>query len=148
MAGIIPILFISFTTAPFVTHIHIHLPPAARTSRAALERFIGAMPGTARLTFTTMSIMGKPRYSSITVGDLRPAQGRRIGLVNYVRDTKAENLTRKWYMYRAVGDFYVQEGLGEGKGHERKGKVYRWIWEAVRAKAQRTHTRRTGIKYR
>ncbi|KAG6000351.1 hypothetical protein E4U21_005560 [Claviceps maximensis] len=140
MAGVVPILFISYTTAPLVTHIHIHLPPVARTSRAALERFVGAMPASSRLTFTTMSVIAKPRYSSVTVGDLRPVEGRRFGLVNYMRDTGVENATRKWYMYRAIGGFYVQEGgSGGGKGKQkrygRKGKVDGWIWDAVTEKA-------------
>ncbi|KAG5927748.1 hypothetical protein E4U42_001835 [Claviceps africana] len=133
-AGMVPILFIAYTTAPFVTHIHVHLPPGARTSRAVLERFVGAMPASSRLTFTTMSLIAKPRYSSVAVGDLRVVRGRRFGLVNYVRDTKAENATRKWYMYRAVGGFHVQEGRVEGKRYGRKAKVDGWIWDAVREK--------------
>ncbi|KAG5976814.1 hypothetical protein E4U55_007207 [Claviceps digitariae] len=137
MAGIVPFLFISYTTAPFVTHIHVHLPPAARTSRAVLERFVGAMPASTRLTFTTMSLIAKPRFSSLTVGDLRPVQWKRFGLINYMRDTRAENATRKWYMYRAVKGFLVQEGLGKGKGrYERKRKVDGWIWDAVRDKVR------------
>ncbi|KAG5989412.1 hypothetical protein E4U54_004344 [Claviceps lovelessii] len=134
MAGVAPILFMSYTTAPLVTHIHVHLPPGARASRALLERFVAAMPASTRLTFTTMSLIGKPRYSSVAVGDLRPVQGRRLGLVNYVRDTGDENATRKWYMYRAVGGFYVQGGPEKGKRYGRKGKVDGWIWDAVRQK--------------
>ncbi|KAG5951469.1 hypothetical protein E4U53_003019 [Claviceps sorghi] len=135
MAGIVPILFVSYTTAPFVTHIHVHLPPGARASRAVLERFVGAMPASSRLTFTTMGLIAKPRYSSVAVGDLRAMKGR-FGLVNYVRDTGAENATRKWYMYRAIGGFYVQEELRKRKRYERKGKVDGWIWDAVRDKVQ------------
>ncbi|EXU98730.1 hypothetical protein X797_008204, partial [Metarhizium robertsii] len=68
-----------------------------------------------------------------------------LGLVNYVRDTAADNASRRWYMYRAVGAFYVQDG-GSGKqrvtaGHQaRRNKaaaVDTWIWEAVRDKIAR-----------
>ncbi|KAG5953703.1 hypothetical protein E4U58_000311 [Claviceps cyperi] len=136
VAGMIPILFISYTTAPFVTHIHVHLPPAARMSRPVLERFVRTMPTSLRLTITTVGPIGKPRYSSVTVGELRPVTGERFGLVNYMRDTKLENATRKWYMHRAVGSFMVHEGLYKNKRFGKKGKVDGWIWDAVREKIQ------------
>ncbi|UKZ65488.1 uncharacterized protein TrAtP1_006687 [Trichoderma atroviride] len=45
LCGLIPLIFVAYTTSPFVTHIYIHLPPAARTSRPVLERFIhSALP--------------------------------------------------------------------------------------------------------
>ncbi|KAG8413071.1 hypothetical protein J3459_015801 [Metarhizium acridum] len=122
----------------------MHLPAAARTSSAALGRFVDAMPPGTRLTLTTMSLIAKPRYSAVRTGDLRAAVPRgRMGLVNYVRDTAAENAGRRWYMYRAVGGFYVQEGGGvAGKGRVRyqarkKTAVDAWIWEALRDKIAR-----------
>ncbi|KAG6086627.1 hypothetical protein E4U15_000535 [Claviceps sp. LM218 group G6] len=136
VAGMIPILFISYTTAAFVTHIHVHLPPAARVSRPVLERFVRTMPASLRLTITTVGPIGKPRYSSVTVGELRPVTGKRFGLVNYMRDTKLENATRKWYMYRAVGSFMVHEGLYKDRRFGKRGKVDGWIWDAVRGKIQ------------
>ncbi|OAQ58323.1 4-coumarate-CoA ligase 2 [Pochonia chlamydosporia 170] len=138
LCGIIPMLFIAYTTAPFVTHMYIHLPDAARTSPAVLRRFVAAMPAGTQLTLTTMSFIAKPRYSSMRAGDLRPAtRGTRMGLVNYVRDTAGENASRKWYMYRAVGRFYIQEkgvGAGERVRYQKKQKmvVDTWIWDAVK----------------
>ncbi|UNI23150.1 hypothetical protein JDV02_008985 [Purpureocillium takamizusanense] len=74
LCGILPFAFVAYTTAPFVTHVHIHLPPAARHSRATLARFVAAMPASTRLTLTTMSAIAKPRYSDVRAGDLmRPA---------------------------------------------------------------------------
>lgn len=60
-----------------------------------------------------------------------------MGLVNYVRDTAAENASRKWYMYRAVGRFYIQEksvGAGQKVRYQKKQKmaVDTWIWDAVK----------------
>lgn len=135
-----PFAFVASTAAPFVTHIHMHLPPLARVSRAALERFVGAMPPSTPLTLTTMSVIGTPRYSSVNVGDLRPPppRRRRFGLVNYVRDTTHENATRKWYNLRAVGKFYVQEKtvkkVGGAKRYQAKktSVVDTWIWDAAR----------------
>lgn len=141
--GILPLVFIAYITAPFVTHVHIHLPEAARASRAALERFVRSSPPSTELTVTTMSIIGKPRYSSVVAGDLFPAR-RRFGVVNYTRDTAAENAARKWYMFRAVGNFHIQDGTGAASapakaatGPGKKSLVEGWIWDAIRGKIQR-----------
>jgi hypothetical protein len=67
-----------------------------------------------------------------------------MGLVNYVRDTTAENASRKWFMYRAVGKFYVQDAAPVGakdkgtvryqKKKQKRTLVDAWIWDAVRDK--------------
>lgn len=140
LCGLTPILFIAYTTAPFVTHIHIHLPPQARTSRAVLERFVAkSLPPSTRLTLTTMSPIAKPRYSDIPAGELAPARAR-LGIVNYVRGHGAaadENESRRWYMFRAVRQFYVQERGEEKKvRYQKKAKsmVDGWIWDAIKGK--------------
>ncbi|KAH8734540.1 hypothetical protein BGZ61DRAFT_125690 [Ilyonectria robusta] len=134
LCGIIPILFVASVTSPFVTHIHIHLPAYARASQPILERFVRTLPPNTQLTLTTMSFIAKPRYSSLQAGDLAPTR-RRFGLVNLVRDTDAENAKRSWYMFRAVGKFYVQEkGPVRRVRYEKKKKdqVDGWIWDAIK----------------
>ncbi|KAM3519135.1 hypothetical protein NHJ13051_007722 [Beauveria bassiana] len=143
LCGVIPFFFVTYTTAPFVTHLYIHLPVSARTSRAALERFVrAALPPSARLTATTMSAIGKPRYSTLCAGDLRPVR-RRFGLVNYARDAGAENRGRRWYELPAVRQFHVPEGGGGGGGGAAKDKMVRkegrrlvepWIWDVIKEK--------------
>lgn len=134
LCGIIPILFVAYTTSPFVTHIHIHLPPYARTSKAILERYVKASPANADLTFTTMSAIAKPRYSNLKAGNLVPTQ-KRFGLINYVRDTAEENAKRKWYNFRAVGKFYVQERSSvKVRYAKKKDMVDGWIWDAIKEK--------------
>ncbi|PQK09891.1 hypothetical protein BB8028_0002g02150 [Beauveria bassiana] len=141
LCGVIPFFFVTYTTAPFVTHLYIHLPVSARTSRAALERFVrAALPPSARLTATTMSAIGKPRYSTLCAGDLRPVK-RRFGLVNYARDAGAENRGRRWYELPAVKQFHVPEGGGGGgaakdKTIRKEGRrlVEPWIWDAIKEK--------------
>jgi hypothetical protein len=138
LCGIIPIFFVAYTTAPFVTHIHVHLPPYARTSRAILERFVHSLPPSTELTLTTMSAIGKPRYSNLKAGDLVPTR-KRFGIINYERDTAAENATRRWYNFRAVGNFYVQDTQPVRKvRYEKKlDKVDTWVWDAIKDKIQR-----------
>ncbi|KAH8173759.1 4-coumarate-CoA ligase 2 [Sarocladium implicatum] len=138
LCGVVPVLLIAYTTAPFVTHMHLHLPPAARLSRPALERFVHGMPPSTPLTITTISAIGKPRYSNLQVGHLRP-QRSRLGLVNYVRDhNDQENAARKWYNFRAVNNFYVQDdkavATARKQSKAKKTPVEWWIWDAVRGK--------------
>ncbi|OTA02187.1 hypothetical protein A9Z42_0025260 [Trichoderma parareesei] len=145
LCGLIPLFFVAYTTSPFTTQIYIHLPPAARTSRPALERFIhGSLPPSTELTLTTMSAIAKPRYSTMQLGHLRPAK-RRFGIVNYVRDAEgaiAENETRKWYNLRALTKFGVQEVKTDKKKKKAKGTKIRdlteaWIWDAVKDKIEK-----------
>ncbi|KAK0391623.1 hypothetical protein NLU13_1123 [Sarocladium strictum] len=136
LCGIIPMVLIGYTSSPFVTHVHIHLPTAARASRQALERFVQAIPSSTPLTLTTMSFIGKPRYSKLQAGHLRPERSR-LGLVNYVRDhVDQEAASRKWYNLPAVNKFYIQDeaalATAKKKSKGKKSPVEWWIWDAVR----------------
>ncbi|KAF5020925.1 hypothetical protein F66182_7077 [Fusarium sp. NRRL 66182] len=146
LCGIIPIFFVAYTTSPFVTHIHMHIPPYARASRAILERFIKTLPPTTPLTLTTMSAISKPRYSHVQAGDLRPVR-RRFGLINHVRDTNEENAKRRWYMFRAVGKFYVQDKRPQAKVRyqNKTDKVDGWIWDAVKERIDKRAQRPASV---
>ncbi|KAL2180504.1 uncharacterized protein P884DRAFT_255677 [Thermothelomyces heterothallicus CBS 202.75] len=124
LCGIIPAAYVAWTTSPFVAAMHLHLPPYARWSPAILERFARTAPPGTRLDVTTMSLIGKPRVSSMTLADLRPAR-RRLGTVNYARDTSRLDATRKWWRFRAVAEFSVQEGA------EKRVKTG-WVWRDIR----------------
>ncbi|KXJ89599.1 hypothetical protein Micbo1qcDRAFT_165718 [Microdochium bolleyi] len=131
-AAVVPLAFVAWATSPFVTFIHLRLPPYARQSEDMLRRFITQLgsfnpgsgtgmssasraastgPGssiTAELEITTMSYIAKPRLSIVKLEDLQPVR-KRLGIVNYSRDTAAENKRRKWYMFPAVANFSIQE---------------------------------------
>ncbi|KAL2129043.1 hypothetical protein VTI74DRAFT_8300 [Chaetomium olivicolor] len=124
LCGIIPALFVAWSTSSFVAAIHMHLPPYARWSRSILERFARTAPPNTRLDVTTMSLIGKPRVSSMVLSDLRPAD-KRFGMVNFVRDTTIANAQRKWWRFRAVGEFNILE---EGEKNVKTG----WVWKDVR----------------
>lgn len=127
VCGLIPLTFVAYVTSPFVTMIHIHLPPLARHSRESLTRFVRALPPQTRLQATTLSLIAKPRVSYFTLGELFPAN-RRWGTVNFARDTEWEERARKWYNFRAVGGFNIQ---GSNKGVKEA-----WVWDAVKEKAK------------
>jgi hypothetical protein len=128
VAGFIPITFVAYTTAPLVSFLHMYIPAVARVSRTNLERFVKSLPPTARLEVTTLSLIGKPRVSYLEAKDLFPSRAR-LGVANFSRDTAAENARRKWYMYRAVGDFSLQGG--------NRGVKEGWIWDELRRRVER-----------
>jgi hypothetical protein len=137
----------------------MHLPPYARYSRTILERFARTAPPNTRLDVTTMSLIGKPRVSSLMLSDLRPATataaaglekvvggkkvgwGRsmglrtRLGMVNYLRDTSIVDQKRKWWRFRAVGAFNIQE-QPDVRQRDRNLRTA-WVWGVVREGIER-----------
>ncbi|KAK3896486.1 hypothetical protein C8A05DRAFT_20545, partial [Staphylotrichum tortipilum] len=133
LCGLIPPLFVTTTTTPVVAAIHLHLPPYARTGRPILERYARtAPPATTRLDVTTISVIGKPRVSSLVVSDLSPVKkGSVLGLVaNLARDVRRVEEGRKWWRWRPVRRFNVIEGGQEGA---KEG----WVWGVVREGVER-----------
>ncbi|KAM0533113.1 hypothetical protein ACHAPP_006279 [Verticillium nonalfalfae] len=125
LCGVIPLVYVAYTTAPFVTFIYLRLPPAARASRQALERFVRAgPPPTTQLELLTMGLATRPRSALTTLAGLRPVT-RRLGLVNYERDVAALEARRAWHQYRPVAQFGVRVA-------NCKGVRDAWVWDAVR----------------
>lgn len=115
-----PLIFVAYVTSPFVSFVHIRLPPFARQSEETLRRFAQSISPKETLDVTTMSFIAKPRLSRVLISDLKPAN-KRFGIVNYTRDTTADNVSRKWYMFPAVGNFNIQAN-----------KIERaWVWEGI-----------------
>ncbi|OHE93674.1 hypothetical protein CORC01_10991 [Colletotrichum orchidophilum] len=147
--GIIPFLFVSYTSAPFVTYIYLRLPPYARQSRTLLERYVRALPPTAQLELGTMGLATRPRTTLVTAAELRPVPAAgagagtlatRFGIVTHTKDVSALMAQRKWYHYRPVGQFGINTGLetsrksssgGGGKGVSH-GVKDGWVWNIVR----------------
>ncbi|TVY85754.1 hypothetical protein LAWI1_G008788, partial [Lachnellula willkommii] len=97
LSGIIPMISVIYITSPFVTYIHLRLPPFVRNSPELLKRFTKTLPRDAQIDVTTMNILGKPRVARMKIQDLAAAN-ERFGLVNYVRDTRAIDGKRRWWM--------------------------------------------------
>ncbi|KAK2027224.1 hypothetical protein LX32DRAFT_450583 [Colletotrichum zoysiae] len=149
--GIIPLLFVAYTSAPFVTYIYLRLPPYARQSRALLERYVRTLPPTAQLELGTMGLATRPRTTLVSAADLRPVSSQaagggslatRLGLVTHVRDVSALMARRKWHQYRPVSRFGIREDVaaaapvGGGAKSGGKGASYGvkdgWVWTIVR----------------
>ncbi|TVY39932.1 hypothetical protein LSUB1_G005040 [Lachnellula subtilissima] len=115
LSGIIPMISVLYMTSPFVNYIHLRLPPFARNSNELMRRFTKTLPRDAEIDITTMNVLGKPRVARMKIQDLS-ATNERFGLVNYVRDTKTINKRRKWWMGKAVRQFWRSCGEGEYSG--------------------------------
>ncbi|KAK1472827.1 hypothetical protein CCUS01_17252 [Colletotrichum cuscutae] len=146
--GIIPFLFVAYTSAPFVTYIYLRLPPYARQSRALLERYVRTLPPTAQLEIGTMGLATRPRLTAVTAAELRPVAAdsgplaTRLGVVTHTKDVSALMAKRRWYHYRPVGQFGINSveaggktsssgssGGGKGASH---GVNDGWAWNIVR----------------
>ncbi|KXH53594.1 hypothetical protein CSIM01_08864 [Colletotrichum simmondsii] len=146
--GIIPFLFVAYTSAPFVTYIYLRLPPYARQSRALLERYVRTLPPTAQLEIGTMGLATRPRLTAVTAASLRPVAAdsgplaTRLGIVTHTKDVSALMAKRSWYHYRPVGQFGINSveaggktsssgssGGGKGASH---GVNDGWVWNIVR----------------
>ncbi|KXH59126.1 hypothetical protein CSAL01_11625 [Colletotrichum salicis] len=141
--GIIPFLFISYTSAPFVTFIYLRLPPYARQSRVLLERYVRTLPPTAQLEIGTMGLVTRPRLTAVTAAELRPVAAdsgplaTRLGIVTHTKDVSALMAKRRWYHYRPVGQFGINTGVeASGKKSGGKGASHGvkdgWVWNIVR----------------
>ncbi|KAF4124902.1 hypothetical protein GMORB2_3741 [Geosmithia morbida] len=160
LCGVIPTVFVAYVTSPFVTHIHLHLPPLLKT-RQRLSEIVqqpGRLPlSDLKISLTTMSFIAKPRYTTLPASELLPRRGRgrgrgtgRLGVVNYTRSRDGASLrddraSRSWYVFPPVLDFYIQPGRpGSSTAQSRTGarrryqepskadRVSWWVWEAIK----------------
>ncbi|KAK4659323.1 hypothetical protein QC762_109170 [Podospora pseudocomata] len=115
--GLIPLLYVGYFTTPFVTFIHLRLPPYARWSTPILQRFAKTAPPNTQVDITTLSLTGTPRHSSMMLSDLKPTR-ERFGMVNFTRDTTAVNEKRKWagWVWKDIA-----EGIGSRAGEKGVG---------------------------
>lgn len=124
--GTIPFLAVWYLTSPMAVWIHVRVPDKYRRSKYALNLFLEAPPADAEVAITNMGVIFKPRVSHVRISDLKPER-ERFGLINYTRDTTKENAQRKWWMFRAVGGFRIEDETTTGP----TGSKTKWLWEIV-----------------
>lgn len=150
--GLIPPVFVAISTAAFVTHIHVRVPQRLVSQGPSSLLAAGRRKGAAdsalspdtTVVLTTMSLIAKPRRTAFPLRELEPSR-RRFGLVNYVRDQPAASVVedaarRKWYHWRPVKQFYVQEARPVRKvryEEPKKNAVQGWLWEHIRERLEK-----------
>ncbi|TGO85919.1 hypothetical protein BPOR_0351g00020 [Botrytis porri] len=127
LSGAVPVVFVAYITSPFVNYIHLRLPNFTRNSRDLLMRYSKNPPKDAQVDITTMNFVGKPRVTRLEISELKAVK-QRFGVVNFSRDTKKINATRKWWMPKAVRVF----GVHGGAGRVREGEAWENLANKIR----------------
>ncbi|KAL3304985.1 4-coumarate-CoA ligase 2, partial [Colletotrichum asianum] len=139
--ALIPFAYVAYFSAPFVTHVFLRLPPAARSSRALLERYVRALPATAQLEVGTLGLAGRPRATLVSAADLRavPADAgfreTRARLVTHTRDVADLMARKKWYHYRPVSLFGLparEAGRASKSSGYRNAAKDAWVYDIIR----------------
>ncbi|CAG8027257.1 unnamed protein product [Penicillium olsonii] len=110
-AGSLPMLFVSYTAAPYVNFVHLALPAFARKSREAAVQYAKELPPTAVLYLTSMRFNTIPRQTAVRIGDLVPKK-------DMLRPVTFEHLkpaSRRWWQGRAPTHFYTDSSSKPGR---------------------------------
>ena len=114
-------IFVTYTTAPFVSFVHIKVPSFARRSRAQLSRWIQEVPKSTEIDLTTMRFAGRARVTRLPLSDLKPTKAR-LGVANLAKISRLSTEPSKpWWMGKELNLFYV--------ANENKSNQESKIWQ-------------------
>lgn len=133
MAATIPVLAIWALTYPMVMWMHIRVPKEIQRSKALLAKFLAQPAADMGVWITTMGPVGKPRVTFVKLADLKPVR-QRGGLVNHVRDVTQENKERKWYQFRAISKFLIQnehDAKASARTLPKRQQRPEWTWYSL-----------------
>lgn len=122
--GAIPMLFVSYTAAPYVNFVHLFLPAFARKSRETAIQYAKNLPPTATLYINTMRFNTIPRQSIMRLGDL-VAESDKTRPVTF-RNTKPA--PRPWYMGKATNQFFTEPSSRPGR---QSTAFYPELWPSI-----------------
>lgn len=131
VGGTVPMLALARITAPFVTHLHLHLPVYARRSPEILLRFARTLSPEAELDLTTLRFLGTPGLTRAKVGELRPVK-RWLSIANLVRvpPPASASAPRPWWR-RDQRNFYVGP-VAKGGGGIREKVVWELVLDGIK----------------
>ncbi len=121
-------LYVMYSTAPFVSYVHIRLPIFARRSREQLLRWAESMSPTTEIDMTTMRSYGRPRVSRIPLRELQRTKAS-LGIANLTRvqSSSQAEMKRPWWMNKPPKHFYV----GNDRGKSREASVWQKALERI-----------------
>ncbi|EYE99711.1 uncharacterized protein EURHEDRAFT_444938 [Aspergillus ruber CBS 135680] len=133
--GTIPMLFVAYTSAPFVNFVHLALPVFARRSREQAIQYARTLPPTATLYINTMKFTTIPRQTEVRVGDLVADKA----LLRPVSFRNRNPAPLPWWKGSTLKQFWTMEKSQSGKQSttfypELWGHVYRQIQSNVSKK--------------
>ncbi|KGO75680.1 hypothetical protein PITC_030320 [Penicillium italicum] len=133
-AGALPMLFVSYTAAPYVNFIHLALPAFARKSWEAAVQYAKDLPPTAVLYLTSMRFNTIPRQTTARLGDLVPIK-------DTLRPVTFQNLNpspQRWWQGRAPTQFYTGTHSKPGR---QTSAFFPEIWNGIYQQIQKAKSR-------
>ncbi|GLI78907.1 hypothetical protein PoHVEF18_007229 [Penicillium ochrochloron] len=101
--GAMPMLFVTYTSAPYVSFIHLALPAFARKSRETAIHYAKELPPTTMLILTTTRFNAIPRQTAVRLGDLMPDKSP----FRPVTFRNVNPAPRSWWMGRPTAQFFA-----------------------------------------
>lgn len=135
IAGALPMIFVTYTTGPFVNHLSIKLPGFARRSREHLTQWAKQVPRNTEIEMTTMHFSGRPRVSRMLLSDLRETKVR-FGVENLAKVSNSPisfKSNRLWWVGKESNVFYVAPESTQGR-KSNPWQVGAWqsdVWQQV-----------------
>ncbi|KAL3466024.1 hypothetical protein BJX64DRAFT_251513 [Aspergillus heterothallicus] len=124
VGGAIPMLFVSYTSAPFVNFVHLALPASVRRSREQALQYAKKLPPTATLYMNTMKFTTIPRQTQVRLGDLAPDKSM-LRPVSFRNNNPAP---LPWWRGRTLRQFFTTEKSKPGR---ESTTFYPELWEHV-----------------
>ncbi|KAL3485622.1 hypothetical protein BJX62DRAFT_229389 [Aspergillus germanicus] len=124
IGGALPMLFVSYTSAPFVNFVHLALPVSVRRSREQALQYAKQLPPTATLYINTMKFTTIPRQTQVRLGDLVPDKSK-IRPVSFRNQNPAP---LPWWRGKTLRQFYTTEKSKPGR---ESTTFYPELWEHV-----------------
>ncbi|KAL1999118.1 hypothetical protein VTN02DRAFT_2164 [Thermoascus thermophilus] len=124
VGGALPLLFVSYTSAPFVNYIHLALPVPVRRSRELALQYAKNLPPTATLYINTMKFTTIPRRTEVRMGDLVPDK-------QFLRPVSFRNKNPAplpWWQGKTLRQFYTAE---KSKPGLKSSTFYPELWKHV-----------------
>lgn len=122
--GALPMLFVAFTSAPYVNFVHLALPLSVRRSREQAVNYAKKLPPTATLYINTMKFSTIPRQTEVRLSDLVPDKSA-IRPVSFRNKNPAP---LPWWRGKALKQFYTAE---KSKPGSESKTFYPGLWEHV-----------------
>lgn len=133
--GAVPMLFVSYTAAPFVNFVHLALPVFARRSRDQTLQYAKSLPPTATLYINTMKFTTIPRHTEVRVGDL--IADKSLSRPVSFRNTNPASLP--WWKGKTLRQFYAAQKSKPGRA---SSTFYPELWEHVYRQIQNNASRK------
>ncbi|OJI98152.1 hypothetical protein ASPVEDRAFT_79813 [Aspergillus versicolor CBS 583.65] len=124
VGGALPMLFVAYTSAPYVNFVHLVLPISVRRSREQAVQYAKKLPPTATLYLNTMKFNTIPRQSEVRLSDLVPDKSP-IRPVSFRNKNPAP---LPWWRGKTLQHFFTAEKSKPGK---ESTTFYPELWEHV-----------------